>query len=227
MIPSPSHSIDVKICGLSTLDAVATAVVGGARWVGFVFFPSSPRNVTPERAAVLAEAVPEVSGVSRVGLFVDPDDEALTRVLTMVPLDVVQLHGRETPERVAEVRARFGRPVIKALPISGPEDLDATRPYEAVSDLLLFDARAPKGATRPGGNAVPFDWTVLRGRTWRRPWLLAGGLHPGNVALALRISGARAVDVSSGVEDAPGIKSAVKIRAFLRAATPGEGPREA
>lgn len=208
-------TVAAKICGLKTPEAVAAAIAGGARYLGFVFFPPSPRNVAPAEAAALMAAVP--AGVKKVGLVVDADDEALAALLAACPLDILQLHGHETPERTAAIRARFGLPVMKALPVAGPEDLAGARAYEAVSDLLLFDAKPPKGATRPGGNALAFDWSLLAGTAWSRPWLLAGGLTPENVAEAVRTSGAPGVDVSSGVEAAPGVKSLEKIRAFLAA----------
>jgi phosphoribosylanthranilate isomerase len=205
--------IDVKICGLRTPEAVAAAVDGGARYLGFVFFPPSPRHLDPARAAGLMASVPD--GVRRVGLVVNADDATLDALVAACPLDMLQLHGHETPERAAAVRMRFGLPILKALPISDQGDVLAARAYEDVADMLLFDARPPKDATRPGGNALAFDWTLLAGTSWKKPWLLAGGLHPGNLAEAVRLSGARAVDVSSGVEDAPGVKSPAKIRAFL------------
>jgi phosphoribosylanthranilate isomerase len=208
--------VAVKICGLNAPDAVAAAVEGGASLAGFVFFAASPRNVSPELAADLMAAVPD--GILKVGLVVDADDRALDAILRHAPLDLLQLHGDETVERVAEIRERFERPVMKVVAISGPADIGRAHAYEAVADRLLFDARAPKGATRPGGNALAFDWRLVAGETWRLPWLLAGGLTAETVAEAVRTSGARAVDVSSGVEDAPGRKSPDKIRAFLAAA---------
>jgi phosphoribosylanthranilate isomerase len=208
--------VDVKICGLSTAEAVTAAVEAGARYVGFVFFPPSPRSLTPIRAAAVLASAP--TGPVRVGLFVDADDALLAEVLASVPLDMVQLHGAEPPARVAEVKARFGLPVIKAVAIAGADDLARARAYDDVADLLLFDARPPKGATRPGGNAQPFDWSLVRGRERRRPWLLAGGIDAENIAAAVRASGAPAIDVSSGVEDRPGVKNPAKIRALLRIA---------
>lgn len=208
--------IEVKICGLRTTEAVATAVDGGARYLGFVFFPPSPRHLEPAAAAPLLAAVPP--SVKRVGLVVNADDATLEALLAACPLDMLQLHGHETPERAAAIRARFGLPILKALPISDAGDVRAARAYEDAADLLLFDAKPPKDASRPGGNALAFDWALLAGTSWTRPWLLAGGLHAGNLADAVRLSGARGVDVSSGVEDSPGVKSLTKIRAFLDAA---------
>ena len=206
----------VKICGLTRPEHVAAAVEAGAAFVGFVFFPKSPRNLTPEAAAVLAQEVPP--GVARVGLFVNPDDAALDAVLAQVPLDILQLHGSETPERVAEIKARTGLPVMKAVGVAGPQDLDALWDYGLVADMLLVDAKAPKDAALPGGNGLAFDWRLLVGRKFLTPWMLAGGLTPDNVAEAVRLTGARIVDVSSGVESAPGEKDADLIRAFVAAA---------
>jgi phosphoribosylanthranilate isomerase len=208
--------IEVKICGLNTRSAVAAAVSGGARYVGFVFFRRSPRYVDPAYASSLAATVP--NGVLRVGLVVDAVDTTLREILARVPLDMLQLHGSESPLRVAEVRERFGLPIMKAIAIAEEADLAAVADYVGVSDQLLFDARPASDATRPGGNALSFDWRLLCGRSWPVPWLLAGGLDADNLAEAVRFSGARAVDVSSGVEDAPGRKSVDKIRKFLAAA---------
>ncbi len=208
--------IDVKICGLSTPETVAAAVDGGARFVGFVFYPPSPRSVSPERAAELGAEVPE--SVTRVGLVVDADDQTLDGIVSSARLDMLQLHGMESVDRVREIRERFGVAVMKVVRMAGPGDVAAARTFEDVAERLLFDARPPEGAGRPGGNALAFDWDLLEGQSWRRPWMLAGGLDADNLAQAVRISGAGAVDVSSGVEDAPGVKSAEKIRAFLEAA---------
>lgn len=197
--------------------SLAVAVGAGARFTGFVFFPKSPRNVGPETAAQLAGLVPP--GIARVGLFVDPDDAALRAVLDHVSLDMVQLHGHESPQRVAEVKALTGLPVIKAVGVSGPDDLDALWDYGLAADMLLVDAKPAPGAALPGGNGLAFDWRLLVGRRWLKPWLLAGGLTPGNVAEAIRLTGAQAVDVSSGVESAPGIKDHGLIRSFIAAAT--------
>lgn len=209
-------SIVVKICGLRTPEAVGAAVEGGAALVGFVFFPRSPRFIPPAEAGALAGSVPR--GVGRVGLVVDADDATIAGILERVPLDWLQLHGHESPERVAAVTARFGLPVIKAVGIAAEDDVCRARTFEEVADRLLFDARPPRGADRPGGNARAFDWSLLAGRSWRRPWLLAGGLTPDNLAEAVHATGAEAVDVSSGVEDAPGVKNPRTIRSFLRRA---------
>ena len=209
-------SIDVKICGLSDPAAVACAVDSGAALVGFVFFPASPRHLTPEAAARLTGAVPD--GVTRVGLTVDADDALLADIAATAGIDMLQLHGSETPDRVRDIRDRFGLAVMKMLPIAAAADVAATKAYEDVADRFLFDAKAPADATRPGGNAEAFDWSLLKDNSAQKPWMLAGGLTPENVAEAIKTSGAEAVDVSSGVEDAPGVKSIDKIRAFLAAA---------
>lgn len=207
-------SIEVKICGVRTPDAIAAAVTGGARYVGFVFYPPSPRSLSLPLAGQLARGVP--TGVRAVGLLVDPDDALIEQVVGQVPLDLLQLHGSETPERVAQIRADFQVPVMKALRIAGPEDLMQVAAFEDVADRLLFDAKPPANvASLPGGNGIPFDWTLLAGRAWRKPWMLSGGLTLDNLAEAVATAGATAVDVSSGVEDRPGVKSVEKIKAFL------------
>lgn len=209
-------SVGVKICGLKQRSAVEAAVDGGADYVGFVFFPPSPRYVDFASAASLASIVP--SGVLRVGLVVNAETDFLRKLVTSVPLDMLQLHGNEPPSRVAEIREYFGLPVMKAIFVGGEADLKVVSEYEKVADRLLFDARPSPNASRPGGNARSFDWHLLGGRSFRVPWLLAGGLHAGNINEAVRCSGAATVDVSSGVEDAPGRKSVDKILAFLAAA---------
>lgn len=209
--------IAAKICGLSGEAAVAAAVESGAAYVGFVFYPPSPRAVTPARAGALCDAVPE--GVRRVGMFVDADDTAIAAVLAAAPLDILQFHGHESPERVAEARERFGREVMKAISVAAEEDVDAAVSYEKVADLLLFDAKPPRRADAlPGGNGLVFDWRLIAGRDWRLPWVLSGGLTAELLPEAVRISGATAVDVSSGVERRPGDKDPDKIRAFLKVA---------
>lgn len=207
---------DVKICGVSDPGAVEAAVSAGARYVGFVFYPRSPRNLTPETARALSSLLP--GGVVPVVLSVDPDDDLVDRMNPAAGM--FQLHGRETPDRAAEIRARTGKPVMKAIKISRPADLAAAAAYVDAADMLLFDSKTPprmEGAM-PGGNAVSFDWSILAGREWPVPWMLSGGLDPDNVADAVRISGASAVDVSSGVESEPGVKDPDRIRAFLAAA---------
>ncbi|MFZ5932422.1 MAG: phosphoribosylanthranilate isomerase [Pseudomonadota bacterium] len=209
--------IKVKICGLSSPETVRAAIGAGADFVGFVFFARSPRAVTAAQAAILARGVP--AGIAKVGLFADADDAAIADVLAQVTLDYLQLHGAETVERVGQIRARFGVPVIKAVSVAQHEDIDRARRYEAVSDMLLFDAKPPQTKDAlPGGNGLVFDWTLIAGQTWTRPWMLSGGLDAGNLGEAVRISGAKMIDVSSGVENQPGIKDVVKIRGFVEAA---------
>ena len=206
--------IAAKICGLSGEAAVAAAVEGGAAYVGFVFYPPSPRAVTPARAGVLCAAVPEQ--MLRVGMFVDADDVTIAAVLDAAPIDILQFHGHESPDRVAEAKARFGRQVMKAISVAAEEDVDAAASYEEVADLLLFDAKPPGRADAlPGGNGLVFDWRLIAGRAWRLPWMLSGGLTAELLPEAVRVSGATAVDVSSGVERHPGDKDPDKIRAFL------------
>jgi phosphoribosylanthranilate isomerase len=209
-------SVAVKICGLSTPEAVAAAARAGAAYLGFVFFPPSRRNVTPELAGALCALVP--GGVTRVGLFVDADDAALAAALDKAPLDLLQFHGHESPERVAEVKRRFAKPVMKSVAIAGEADLAVAERYYGIADRLLFDAKPPKDATVPGGNGLAFDWQLLSERRWKLPWLLSGGLTAHNIGEAVRISHAMAVDVSSGVERSPGIKDPDKIAAFIAAA---------
>ena len=210
-------SIAAKICGLSSMAAVAAAIEGGAAYVGFVFYPPSPRSVIPAQAGMLCAAVSP--GVKRVGLFVDADDAAIAAVLAGAPLDLLQFHGHESPERVAAAKARFGLPVMKAIAIAGPDDVAAASIYETAADLLLFDAKPPRRADAlPGGNGLAFDWHLIAGRKWHLPWMLSGGLTAALLPEAVAISGARAVDVSSGVERRPGDKDPAKIREFLRVA---------
>jgi phosphoribosylanthranilate isomerase len=210
-------SIQAKICGLSSETAVAAAIAGGAAYVGFVFYPPSPRAVRPERAGTLCRTVP--SAIGRVALFVDADDATIAAVLEAAPIDILQFHGFETPARVAEAKRRFDRPVMKAISIANPQDVALAERYESVADLLLFDAKPPRRADAlPGGNGLAFDWHLIAGRQWRVPWMLSGGLTAELLPEAVRISGTSAVDVSSGVEHRPGVKDADKIRAFLMVA---------
>ena len=206
----------VKICGLTDAAAVAHAAAAGADYVGLVFFPPSPRAVSIEEAQALAAAAP--AGVRRVALTVDADDLTLARLVRSVPLDMLQFHGEESPERVEEIRARHGLPVMKVVGVAAAEDLARIGEYEDVADQLMIDAKPPPGATRPGGNALRFDWQLIAGRTWRLPWMLAGGLTPENVAEAVRLTGATQVDVSSGVEAMPGVKDMARVTAFIAAA---------
>ncbi len=206
--------VGVKICGINGEAAFDAAVAGGADWVGFVFFPPSPRAVSAVRAADLSARAP--GGPRRVGLFVNPALDEIAAVLAVFSLDILQIHG--SAELARAIRAAFGRPVWRALGIASAADLP--RAAEG-ADALLLDARPPKGATRPGGNAQAFDWTLLQGWQAPSPWLLAGGLTPDNVAAAISISGTPAVDVSSGVERGPGEKDPALIRAFIAAARAG------
>jgi phosphoribosylanthranilate isomerase len=206
----------VKICGLKTPDALDAALDAGADMVGFVFFPPSPRNLGVEAARALGERVQ--GRAKKVALSVDATDAELDRVVEALRPDMLQLHGKETPERVAAVRTRFHLPVMKALPIEARADLAPIRIYEKVADWLLFDARAPREATRPGGLGKTFDWTLLENLDLKIPFMLSGGLDAANVAEALRVTHPPAVDVSSGVERAPGEKDPEKIRDFIRAA---------
>lgn len=208
--------VSVKICGLRTPADVGAAAGAGARYVGFVFFPKSPRHLEIPDAAVLAASVP--FGVCKVALTVNADDALLDALTQAVPLDMLQLHGSESPERVAQVKARYGLPVMKAVGVGARADLAQLDLYSGVADQILVDAKPPKGADLPGGNGLAFDWTLLQGRVWRAPWMLAGGLTPFNVAEAIRRTGARQVDVSSGVESSPGVKDADLIHALVQAA---------
>jgi phosphoribosylanthranilate isomerase len=209
--------VAAKICGLSAEEAVTAASAGGAAYLGFVFYPPSPRAVTPQRAARLCAAIPP--GIARVGLFVDADDRAIEATLTAAPIDILQFHGGESPQRVTAAKRRFGCPVMKAVAIAGLEDVLRAARYEDVADILLFDAKPPQRADAlPGGNGLAFDWGLIADRPWRAPWMLSGGLTAELLPEAVRISGAAAVDVSSGVESSPGRKDVDKIRAFLAAA---------
>ena len=210
------HDIKVKFCGLTRPDDVSAAVEAGAAYVGFVFFAKSPRSLDPAAARALAQTVPP--GVAKVALTVDADDATLEAILEAVPLDMLQLHGRETPERVAELRTRHRLPVMKAMGVAADADLAALDRYAQVADQILVDAKPPKDAALPGGNGLAFDWRLIAGRRWPVPWMRAGGLTAGNLAEAVRMTGARQVDVSSGVETAPGVKDGGLIRAFGSAA---------
>lgn len=208
--------VSVKICGLTAPEHVRAAVEAGARYVGFNFFPKSPRYAPIPQAAALAAEVPV--GVAEVALAVNFSDAQLDEIVAGVPLDMLQLHGGESPERVAEVKQRYGLPVIKAIGVAEAEDLAAIDLYSEVADQLLIDAKPPKNSELPGGNGLPFDWRLLADRKyWRRPWMLSGGLNPDNVAEAIRMTGAQQVDVASGVESAPGVKDAGLIQAFIDA----------
>jgi len=209
-----------KICGLNTPEAVAAALDGGAGYLGFVFYPPSPRAVTPAQAAELAQPIPP--GIAKVGLFVDANDETIARAIAIADLDMIQLHGKETAKRVAAVRGKFFKTVIKAVKVSTKKDLTAAKPFEEIADWLMFDAKVERRGALPGGNGIAFDWSILKGAKLDCPWILSGGLNPGNVIEAVAATGAIAVDVSSGVEDSPGVKNPDKIRAFLEAAKAAE-----
>jgi phosphoribosylanthranilate isomerase len=204
-------SVEAKICGLSTPETVDAVVQGGARWIGFVTYPRSPRHISTDVLRTLGARVPK--SIGRVGLFVDPDDALLDERLATGAIDMLQLQGAETPARVAELKARTGKAVMKVINVTTREDAErGIAAYGSVADRLMFE---PAGGVLPGGNAKVFDWTILRGLTVPLPWFLAGGLTPDNVAEAVRVTGARTVDVSSGVESSRGVKSIELIRAFL------------
>lgn len=211
--------IRVKICGLRTLADVDAVARAGAAYCGLVFFAKSPRHLTIAAARELALAAP--LGLAKVALTVNADDATLDAITEAMPLDMLQLHGHESPDRVAEVRARYGLPVMKAVGVADEGDLAAVFDYSLVADQILIDAKPPKDAVLPGGNGLAFDWRLVAQRRWLRPWMLAGGLTPENVAEAIRLTNARQVDVSSGVESAPGVKDPAKIHAFVKAATDG------
>jgi len=210
-------TVTAKICGINDPEAMRAAISGGASHVGLVFYPPSPRAVNPGEAMALASVVPE--RVNKVGLFVDPEDDLIDKTLFVVKLDLLQLHGDEPPERVRDLKQRTGKKVMKVIKVSEPGDLARAEAYVRIADALMFDAKPPPGMkdALPGGNAVSFDWRILSGQKWPLPWMLAGGLHAGNVAEAVGLSGAAIVDTSSGVEDAPGRKNVDKIAAFLGA----------
>ena len=210
-------TVAAKICGLSSEAAIEAAVAGGAAYVGFVFYPPSPRAVNPARAGMLCALVP--AAVQRVALLVDADDAAIETILAAAPIDILQFHGAETPKRVIAAKQRFGRKVMKAISVASSDDVAGAARYEDAADLLLFDAKPPRRADAlPGGNGLAFDWQLIAGRKWRLPWMLSGGLTADLLPEAVRVSGATAVDVSSGVEHKPGDKDPEKIRAFLEVA---------
>ena len=209
-----TNPVSVKICGLATVDDVRACADAGANYMGLVFFEKSPRNIIIPAARELALAAP--LGLAKVALVVNPSDAELDAITATVPLDMLQLHGRETPERVAEVKARYGLPVMKAVGIADANDLPKLESYFGVADQILVDAKPPKGGELPGGNGLSFDWRLIAGRRWPCPWMLAGGLTPENVAEAVKMTGTKQVDVSSGVEDAPGQKNAELIQKFVQ-----------
>ena len=208
-------AVAVKICGLTSAEAAVAAARLGAEYGGLVFHPASPRNLSLEQARAVSAAM--AGKLKRAALVADRSDSELAAIIAAAQPEFLQLHGSESVARTAAIRAAFGLPVIKALPVADAEDLKAAADYAAVADLLLFDAKAPKGADRAGGHGVAFDWTLLANRSFGKPWFLAGGLNPGNVARAVALSGASMVDVSSGVESAPGLKSAERIAQFISA----------
>lgn len=212
--PFPSAPA-IKICGITSAEAIDACVTARADHLGFVFFPPSPRALTPAQAAPLGARA--AGRIGRVGLFVDADDALLAEVVATGALDALQLHGHETPQRAADLRARFGLPVWKALPVASATDIDRAATFVGAADLILFDAKTPKGAL-PGGMGLAFDWTLLAAWRDRAPWGLAGGLGPANVAEAFRQTGAPLLDASSGVESAPGVKDAALIARFCAAA---------
>lgn len=205
----------IKICGIKTPDILSVAASAGARFAGFVFVPQSPRYIHPEQARILVRQSP--TGLKNVGLFVNPDNENLYRIFEQVPIDMIQLHGNESPARVQEIKSLTGLPVIKAFPISNVGDLNTVSDYTHVIDWILFDAKAPQESSIAGGNGISFDWAILQNRKFEKPWMLSGGLTPDNVADALSILSPDAVDVSSGVESHRGVKDAQKIIDFCHA----------
>jgi phosphoribosylanthranilate isomerase len=214
--PNFAFVAETKICGVKDAAAVDAALAGGARYLGFNFFPTSPRYADVAKAAALAERVR--GRVEIVALTVDAPDSTWAEIARVLSPDWIQLHGSESPQRTAEARPFARKGIIKVLGVARPEDISDAGAFEGVVDMLMFDTKPPPGADRPGGNGVAFDWKMLRGRRFRRPWLLAGGLTPENVSEAISESGAALVDVSSGVESAPGIKDPARIAAFLAAA---------
>ena len=206
----------VKICGIKTVEMAEAAAKAGAAYIGLVHYEKSPRHMDVCATAALAAEIP--FGICKTALLVNPDDAFLDMYLEQVPIDMIQLHGSETPKRVAEVKARCGLPVMKAVGISGADDLAKIDAYAVVADQLLVDAKPPRDANLPGGNGLSFDWQLIAGRRWAVPWMLAGGLTPENASEAVKLTGATQLDVSSGVESAPGVKDADMIKAFVEAA---------
>lgn len=211
--------VRVKICGLTRAEDVDACAAAGAAYAGFNFFPKSPRYLSPAQARDLAVLAPV--GLAKVGLVVAADNALLDEIVNTVPLDMIQLHGGETAQRVAEVRARYGLPVMKVIGVAGAEDVPQIAGFEQVADQILIDAKPPKDAVLPGGNGLVFDWRVIAGRKWARPWMLAGGLTAANAAAAVAATGAVQLDTASGVESAPGVKDAHMIADFVRAAQGG------
>lgn len=215
----------VKICGLRSRGDLAMAAAAGAAFGGLVFYPPSPRHLSLDDAKWIAKGLTD--GFPLAALTVDATDADFAAILEAIPIDLFQLHGSESPERASEIRETFGRPVMKAVGVSEEGDLDGLADYAGAVDMFLIDARPPRGATLPGGNGVSFDWSLIEGRRWPAPWMLAGGLTPENVAEAVRLTGAEWVDVSSGVERVRGVKDPAKVAAFVRAATGAREPLQA
>lgn len=208
-------NLDIKICGLKTGDAVAAALDGGATHIGFIFFGKSPRNIDPVEAGRLRKAA--IGKAKAVAVTVDADDATLGTIVASMQPDVLQLHGHESAARVAEVKTRFGLPVIKAFALRERGDLDQIQPYIGIADMFLFDAKPPKGSELPGGNGVSFDWQLLSALDGQVPYMLSGGLNAGNIGEALQATNARGIDISSGVESAPGVKDVSLIKEFFQA----------
>ncbi len=209
-------TVKVKICGLTTAETITAAVKAGACYIGFVFFDKSPRNISPQRAGKLAELIP--GNIIKCGVLVNPDNDELDHILAHIPLDLIQLHGDESPARTQEIRDHFDLPVMKAIAVAGPDDIALAKTYENMVDMVLFDAKPPPALKEalPGGNGLSFDWQLIKGADLTLPWMLSGGLEADNLAQAIATSGAKMVDVSSGVEDHPGEKNITKINTFLR-----------
>ncbi len=207
--------LKAKICGLTTPETVRAAAAAGASYIGFVFYEKSPRNISPARAAELAAHIP--ASVTLCGVFVNPSDEQLRSTLAHTPLDLIQLHGQESPRRCQEIKNHFKRPVMKAIAVTSAQDITAAKAYENTADILLFDAKPEPDQENalPGGNGLRFDWQLMKGHQWHIPWMLSGGLDADNLETAIAISGAAIFDVSSGIENHPGEKSIPKINAFL------------
>ncbi|MBZ9684598.1 phosphoribosylanthranilate isomerase [Mesorhizobium sp. B2-7-3] len=218
-------ALDIKICGLKTDQAMAAALAGGASHVGFIFFPKSPRYVEPAEAGRLREAAR--GKASAIAVTVDARDAFLDEIVEKLQPDMLQLHGSETPERVAELKARHGLPVMKALPLSEAADLERIKPFVGIADRFLFDAKPPKGSELPGGNGVAFDWRILAGLDAGIDYMLSGGLNAANIGDALRLANPPAIDISSGVESAPGVKDPALIEQFFRAVRAARDDRAA
>lgn len=208
-------ALDIKMCGLKTDATLDAALAGGASHVGFIFFPKSPRNIEPTEAGRLRVAAR--GKAKAVAVTVDADDDLLDRIVSAMAPDMLQLHGSETPERVAAVKARYGLPVVKAFSVREAADLKAIEPYRGIADRFLFDARPPKGSELPGGNGIAFDWSLLAAIPVGTAYFLSGGLNAGNIGEALRVADPPAIDISSGVESAPGVKDPALIQSFFRA----------